>query len=162
MLDEHELFNGQIYQSQDINYTGQTTSAQSNVTIKILYYNKLDNDTVVDDNGVIIENQSVSINQFKINNVDIIKTGLIHTLGNCQMQLSPAKLEYFTNNNISTEPTTNTYMSENSVWTINLELPILSFFTKKFDYQELWEKTNITELTNDIYERFLICNNIKI
>jgi hypothetical protein len=158
-INNDELFDGPVCQTQLIKYAGQSSVGQKEIIFKIEYYNKSDSDTVVE-NGVIKENQSVLIDQLKINTVDVIKTGLIHKLGSYQMDLSQEKLKYFIKNNIDTSTSTNTHMYENGVWTINLELPILSFFTKKFDYQESWEKIDIVELTNKIYQQFLICKSI--
>jgi hypothetical protein len=117
---------------------------------------------VLDAQGQIAENQSVTIVSVVANGVDLVKTNIIHKgLGSYSMQLSAEKHKYFVDHNINVESTTSLDMFENGVWHIDLSLPILSFISGLQDVVEPWERIHVGELVNTLYQQYQICKDLE-
>ena len=161
-VDETIVYNGPIQGKKKISYSARSHVDQENCTIHIEYYNKSQQDTVVDEHGNIIENQSVSIVSIVANGVDLVQTNIIHRgFGQYTMKLDDDKRQYFINNNISVGPNTSLHMFENGVWCINLKLPILSFITGQHDIVEPWERVQVEELVKTLYDQYLVCKELE-
>jgi hypothetical protein len=125
-------------------------------------YDKGNQDTVVNDQGQIVENQSLSIVSVVANGVDLVKTNIIHKgIGRYSMNLNKEKHKYFVEHNINVEPTTGLDMFENGVWHIDLELPVLSFISGVHDVVEPWERVQVEQLVNTLYQQYLHCKDLE-
>jgi hypothetical protein len=119
-----------------------------------VYYNKTDRDTVVDDQGQILQNQKLIVDQIVINGVDLVKTKLLYQdLGAYIMDLDSTKRQYFLYNGIDTGPNHSLIMGENGIWTIKLGIPVLSFLSQKQQQIELAEQQNTQHLLEEIYQK---------
>lgn len=156
------VYNSAVIGLQEISYQTQADQLTKTCTVNITYHSKQNNDTVVDSNGVIVENQFVEIAELWLNGVDIVANGMIHqNIGQYTMQLDQHKQQYFAEHNISTVPTTSTRMFENGVWNIELDLPILSALTAKHNFVESWEDVNGAELVDQVFELFNACRALE-
>ena len=161
-VDSTIVFDGAVIDTQQFDYHSTAVAGQTMCVIDIEYYNKSDNDTIVDDQGNIIANQSILIKEIWINGVDIIKTGAIHqNIGHYTMTLPVHKYQYFVDNGISTSPTTNTHMFENGVWHLELDLPLLSTLTAKHNFVEPWEQFDVSTLVGSIATQLELCKTLE-
>jgi hypothetical protein len=123
--------------------------------LEIEYNGKNDEDTVVDQHGNILENQSLSIRSLIVNRVDIINNDIIQQLGSYTRSFSPEKLKYYEQNNLSTEPTDSLDMYENGRWRMTFPIPIVTNLSKiknKIDPQVQWpDPILIGEIVNTIH-----------
>lgn len=163
LIDQNLVYKGVIEDIVNETFFLTVKPDQAQCTLEIKYINKSEIDTIVDLDGNIIENQHVEIKELIVNNIDIVKTQLIHKgIGQYQMHLHPEKLKYFLENNFSVKPSTMLDMYENGSWILNFELPVLSFLTQKQqNYVESWEQTNIDSLLNELYQQLLICTKLE-
>ena len=160
-VDDTEIFNSTV-DYNIVEFSKKAPDAQSHCDIKIRYYNKGADDTVVDNQGNIIENQMLTIKEIWVNGVDIINTGIIHQdIGGYSMELPQHKLEHFKSLGINLDVTTSLDMYENGIWNLRFKLPILSFLTNKQARLEPWEQVSINELVDDIYQRILVCKELE-
>lgn len=150
------VYQGPVEGSRIIEYDSRLSIKECQFDLE--YYGKENKHTVVDQ-GQLVENQAVTISKFEINDIDIIKTNLIYSLGNYQMKLSPEKTAYFVEHNIPTGPSHSLYMSENGNWILNVTMPLVTHFVRCKTYYEphaeLWPDI---KLLNDIYNTV---NNIR-
>ena len=150
-----------VIDTQTLNYSVVVDSAKQSCTLDIVYYNKTNQDTVVNNQGQILENQSVTIAQLTVNGVDLVKTRLIYSnIGAYTMNLSQQKQQYFLENNINIEPSHNLSMFENGTWTIKLGLPVLSFLSQKQQQVEIAEQQDIEPILEQIYQKVLHCKTL--
>lgn len=148
LLNDKEIFIDCIREEQTLKFK-LITSEKFSITIR--YQDKDDFDTVVDENGNIIENQSVEIKKIIINQIDLIKTGLIYkNIGNYKMNLSDYKKLELKKYNQSTDLSTNLLMCENGDWTIILEQPLYTFLSKLWYRSEPAEIVNIPSIKKEI------------
>jgi hypothetical protein len=156
------VYNNVVSGLQEVNYKTRAKQTTKSCIVNITYHSKLPNDTVVDSNGCIIENQSLEIVEMWFNGVDIVGTGLIHQdIGGYTMQLDHAKQQYFAEHGISTEPTTNNHMYENGTWKFELALPILSSLTAKHNFVEPWEDVDSAALVDQMFDLFTTCQRLE-
>ena len=156
------VHNGPVINQQKFNYSSRSQSCQEKCTIEIVLYNKDDQDTVLNEQGQIVENQSLSIVSVVANGVDLVKTNIIHKgFGSYSMNLSKEKHKYFVEHNINVGPTTGLDMFENGVWQIELGLPILSVITGLHDVIEPWERIQVEQLVNTLYQQYLHCKDLE-
>lgn len=161
-IDGTVAFDGTVDQQKTIGYQSAAQSQQKKCLIDITYYGKTDNDTVVDSQNSILENQSVELKELWINGVDIIKTGAIHQdIGSYTMNLDAKKREYFAEQGINLNPTTSTHMFENGVWHIELDLPLLSTLTAKHNFVEPCENVDFDSIVDEIFELLQRCERLE-
>jgi len=121
--------------------------------IVITYHGKRPDDTLVDDQGNILQNQHLNIDALCINGVDLVKTQTIYTLGHYHMHLSPEKKRFFLENGHSIEPTHSLDMFENGEWRLSIEMPALSTFIKKKSFYQQHERWIRDDIYQDIFDR---------
>lgn len=158
-VDGHVLHQGPVDGLCTFKYSSRSQLEQKSCIIKVEYYNKSNNDTCVDSNGSIVENQCVHIESIVVNGVDVVKTNAIHNIGSYTMNLDLEKYNYFLKNNIQVSPTTSTHMFENGVWQIDLKLPLLSFLTGLQSYTEPWEQVYVNKIVEALYQQYLVCKD---
>jgi len=161
-VDNTVVHNGPVVGRQKFNYSSRSQSCQEKCTIEIVFYNKNDQDTVVDHQEQIVENQGVTIVSVVANGVDLVKTNIIHKgFGSYSTQLSAEKRKYFVDHNINIESTTSLDMFENGVWHIEIGLPVLSFISGLHNVVEPWERVQVEQLVNTLYQQYLICKDLE-
>ena len=158
-IDDLVIWQGTVECQHRILWHGERDSKFS---LRLLYHNKGINDTVVDSHGLIVENQSLNIGKILVNDVDLIKTGLIHQVGSYHMDLSREKRQYFLENNISVGPTTHTQMYENGQWIMQFGVPVLSHFTALRTPPEPIEKVPYQLIMQEIHQQIENIHKTKI
>ena len=139
-----------------IDYSTTLSDDISNFLLKIEYYDRTDQDTITDANGEIIEDQSVSIEQIILNDIDIVKSQVIYKMGQYTREFSIDKLKYFEERGLDTGPTSSLSMFENGVWTISLKNPITKQLINLKTFQqkhELWPNDALLIETLDIIDQ---------
>jgi len=134
----------------EFQYSEKLDMSLSHKVLEIKYVEKTNKDTVVDSQGNILENQSLSIKELLINGIDIIDNETMPLLGSYTMDLDPDKLAYYQQHGLSVEPTHSLDMYENGTWRLTLPIPITTSIAKlknKDDPHEKWPDLN---LLNDI------------
>jgi len=157
-INETEIYNDK----QDrihIKYSGSVDDPYLNLTVELL--NKTTNHTVVDSNGNILENQHVLLESIIVNGVDLVRTRLIHRVGDYRMHLDEIKKQHFKNLGIDIGPTTSLSMYENGVWKIQLQQPVLSYLSALQAKIEPWEQGNWQYLSEEIYKTIEICKQLE-
>jgi len=161
-VDGNTVYQGPVIDQQKFKYSARSQSTQEKCTIEIVFYNKDNYDTVVDQSGHIIENQCLSIVSVVVNGVDLVKTNIIHSgIGYYTMHLNSDKYQYFLSHNINVNPTTSLDMAENGIWRIELGLPILSFITGLHNVSESWGHAQVDQLLNTLYQQYQICKDLE-
>jgi hypothetical protein len=122
------------------------------------YYNKKDSDTVVNDQGHIIENQHVKIVKIVVNEVDIVQSQIIYNLGNYTKNLTKEQTAYYVEHGYDVGPTHSLEMYENGYWTLNFKMPVLPEFIKLKKTHIKHEKSWFYDLNHRIYDTI---NNIR-
>jgi len=149
-INEEVVFDNIIVEQQLVSYNNEF-DAIDNLEVSIEYYNKQDHDTIVDSTGQIIENQSVTIAELIVNEIDIVKTQNIYKLGMFYQKLSPAKQQYFIDHGIDVGPSHTLYLCENGVWRLTFQLPVMQQFVKHKARQAPSEHWPNPELLSEIY-----------
>ena len=162
-IDHHVVFQGVVENILDQTFVSTATTDQTQCVLEIEYINKNEQDTVVDDQGNILENQHIVIKHLFANNVDIVNNQLIHQgFGQYSMKLSQEKIDYFLKNEYSIKDSTTLEMFENGTWTLIFGLPILNFLTLKQQvYTDQWEQVDIYSLLQELYQQMLICEQLE-
>jgi hypothetical protein len=159
LLNDEEIFNGVVVEEQYIHNT-RTVNGIDEFKLSIHYYNKTDNDTVVHQ-GTIIENQSLTIKNILINDINLIQTNIIYAIGCYTLNLTDNKKAHFLKNGIDIGPSHSLGMYENGHWDIILKTPLVPYFTKirtaKIQYNN-WPNHS---LMNQIYQATKILGNRK-
>jgi hypothetical protein len=135
-IGDHEIFNDPIVRQQTI--VDSKNIYDSSAEIRIEYYGKESTDTKINDQGQIIANQKMGISKFKLNGVDIIKNGLIYR-AEYSMELDPDKQRYFKEHSISTKHH-DYHFYENGVWSLQIEIPVLTYIINITKQVETFEK----------------------
>lgn len=149
-IDKDVVFNGVIVEQQQINYNNEFNNINY-LDVSIEYYDKQDHDTTVDSNGQIIENQSVTISELTVNGINIVKTQIISRLGMFYQKLSTAKQQYFIDHGFDTGPSHTLHLSENGIWKLKFQIPVMSQFVKIKSSQAPSEQWPNPGLLSDIY-----------
>jgi hypothetical protein len=145
------LFDGEIKERKILKFNKNVTNLK-NLEIRLEFYNKLDNDTFVDESGKILENQGVKIEKIIVNNYDIIDCNIIYNLGKYELNLSDSKKQHFIKNNISIGDSHSLDMFENGSWNLKFNFPIASYFCSlKGSHlkHELWPNYKLLNEIND-------------
>jgi hypothetical protein len=142
-INDIKIFEGTVVKQQIIKYLNEFVT-ESSISISINRYGKTESDTIINQKGDILSNQKLSIDKFKLNNIDLIKNNFIYN-AEYVMDLPQKKLEYFVKHNIDTK-NKDYHFYENGCWSLTMGLPILTYIinaTKKLeayetiDYQEI-------------------------
>jgi len=150
-MDDNIIFDGSVI--KEISIPILTMVNKSSFNFQIEHYGKTDAGTVVDDNGNIIENQTVTISGFFVNEVDITKRGLMSKLGCFYPNLSQEKQKYFLDIGISVGPSQSLTMFENGTWSLEFKMPVLYWFNKLVSPQEIHEKWPNQDLMDHLYDK---------
>lgn len=135
-------------QGFDFEYSEKLDMSLTHKILEIEYVGKTNDDTVVDSQGTILENQSLTIEELVVNGIDIIANNTMPELGNYTMNLDPGKLAYYQEHGYSIEPTTDLDMYENGVWRLILPIPIITHIAKiknKLDPHEKWPDPDLLD-----------------
>ena len=150
-----------IYDAPTVGYVEVPFDAVGNINgyqVIIEYHSKTNNDTVINHQGHIVENQHVKIVKMIVNEVDIISSQIIYNLGNYNKNLTKEQKEYYMKHGHDISPTHSLEMYENGQWTLDLKMPVLPEFIKlKKPYIE-HENAWFNGLTHKIYNTI---NNIR-
>ncbi len=162
-IDNHVVFQGVVENILDQTFVSTATTDQTQCVLEIEYINKNEQDTVVNDQGNILENQHIVIKHLFANHVDIVNNQLIHQgFGQYSMKLSQEKIDYFLKNEYSIKDSTTLEMFENGTWTLIFGLPILNFLTlKQQGYTDQWEQVDIHGLLQELHQQMLICERLE-
>lgn len=152
LLGTNLVYDGPVVGSQLVTTSMDITD--SNTKLIVVMYGKTEQDTVVGQDGNILQNQSLHISKLILNGVDIIKNKFVYK-GLFKMVLSAQKTEFFKNNNISTQ-TRDYNFYENGTWTLLLELPILTGLIKAVSTTEAYEKIDYHSTMADIINKINI------
>lgn len=145
-----EIFSGEVV--NDIVVSG-TVETEEKFDILIDYQNKKDHDTVVDDNGNILENQLIEIKEISVNGIELVRSGLIYRgIGCYNMTLTPYKKEQLELHNQSTAASCNLVMTENGTWKISLEHPTHTFLTRCWTEPEQEARIGLHSVFDEIYD----------
>jgi hypothetical protein len=148
-LGNNQVYNGPIIKSKIIKT--RLELSETLTSLKIIMYGKTDKDTLVDNYGNIIQNQSLHLCKLLLNGVDVIKNKFVYK-GIFKMLLSEQKTRFFEDNNIATEVTDYNFY-ENGTWTLLLQLPILTGIVKTVATTEMYEKIDYSDLMSDIIDK---------
>jgi hypothetical protein len=150
------IYNAPVIDYVEIPFCSSEKVDKYQVTIE--YHDKTANDTVVDEQGNILENQHVKIKKLVVNGIDIISTQIIYNLGNYTKNLTNDQQEYYLKHGYEVGPTHSLEMYENGQWTLDFKMPVLSEFIKlKKPYIE-HERRWVDDLNHQIYRTI---NNIR-
>lgn len=148
------IFDGVIEQEENLSFeTSLDLMNSDSVVLEVEYYGKEDRHTVVDQNGHIKENQMIELDKLAINDVDVIKTNILYSIGQYEMNLPEHKRQHFIDNGYEVGPTHSRQMFENGKWTINVPVPVLTGFCKITSVQDPHEKWPDPELMQEIFNR---------
>jgi hypothetical protein len=148
-LGNNQVYNGPIIKSKIIKT--RLELLENLTSLKIIMYGKTDKDTLVDNYGNIIQNQSLHLCKLLLNGVDVIKNKFVYK-GIFKMLLSEQKTRFFEDNNIATEVTDYNFY-ENGTWTLLLQLPILTGIVKTVATTEMYEKIDYSDSMSDIIDK---------
>ena len=151
LVEDEVIFSGPV-ENETISFSSKMTDCD-NVKIDIRYKEKLPTDTEVDDQGNIIENQAVHIEEIVINNVNLIESEVIYQLGQYEMFLEPEKKEYYISHGFDIGPSHSLEMAENGVWSLTIPVPVLGGLCKLVTQTELLEEWDKYSLINRMYEK---------
>lgn len=157
IFDNQVLDNITIVDSFQYKYSTKLEIGK-NYNLEFDFYNRLDTDTILDSNGQIVEDLGVHLDSITINDIDIIKNKLIFNLGEFTPRLSSKKLQYYKENNIAISSRKSLHITENGIWKISFQAPILGYlnqFMTFFESHEFWPND---KLMQDIYATI---NNIR-
>ena len=130
----------------------------SSYQVIVEYYNKTNNDTVVNDQGHIVENQYVKIVKMLVNEVDIIPSQIIYHLGNYTKNLTKEQKEYYLEHRHDVGPNHSLEMYENGQWTLDFKMPVLPEFIKLKKPYVKHEQAWFDDLNHKIYDTI---NNVR-
>jgi hypothetical protein len=160
-VGDQQVIDKEINDQEEIKFSTRLDLSDYHFDIKIEYYGKTNKDTKLI-SGKISENQYVEIEKFIINDIDIIATNIIYSLGHYHMLLPKEKFEYFKLHGHETGPTHSLSMFENGYWLLVMRAPILTQFVK---FKSKNEKHVIhwpnNELLNEIYDTILYIRKLE-
>lgn len=157
-LDGKVLLSSTVEEQLEYTYSETLDMNLSEKILEIEYVGKTDKDTVTNDTGSIVENQSLTVKQVIVNGIDIIANETIYRFGNYTMDLPPEKRAYYIEHGYSVEPTHSLDMFENGHWRMHFPIPITTNIVKLKATQELHEKWPDPDLLNAIVDTV---NNIR-
>ena len=152
LLGTNLVYDGPVVGSQLITASIDVTDFSTELIV--VMYGKTEQDTIVGQDGNILQNQSLHISKLVLNGVDIIKNRFIYK-GLFNMTLLPQKTEFFRKHNIKTSVTDYNFY-ENGTWSLPLELPILTGITKYVTTTEVYEKIDYQSTLLDIINKINI------
>jgi len=154
---------GKVDPCAEIFYTTTLDTQASSYDLRIEYFGKQDNDTIVDNQGQIVENQSVKISKLVLNGIDVIGIQSVYQLGKYYMHLGPEKIKAFQDMGLSTEPNHSLHMFENGEWKLQIPVPVVSglaSFQSLYEKHEVWIEPQ-EEVYKKIYAKILNIRNLQ-
>jgi len=128
-IDSQTVWSGQIRSDTFLKFNSVIIDGPV-VNLEIDYYNKLDNDTIVDKTGLIIANQSVKLNSLKINDLLISGTWLSE-YSNTTYRLTEEQKSAYNSNSFPWKNVKTDVLWNNGSWTLTLQKPIIAGFLKQ-------------------------------
>ena len=117
----HQLsFDDKIVDTCNLKFQSTNTGY---LNIKIDYYNKTDNDTVVCD-GIIVNNQCIRIDQIIIDNTKIIGMD-IYNVGHANYRLTEEQKIVYTNHSYPWENVSTATLYNNGTWELSIQSPLI-------------------------------------
>jgi hypothetical protein len=136
LVDNIELWAGDVKNTELV---FDIVSTNDYLNVKILYFNKTDSDTIVQDDK-IIENQYVRIDYLQCNSVHISGYDLSDS-SLTNYNLTDSQKEAYTSNKFSWENIKTNCLYDNGVWEATLKKPILANLIKqKHKTQYIFDK----------------------
>jgi len=126
LINDAEVWNGTV---NDTVLSFRVTVFEDWLNIKIYYFDKTDNDTIVQD-GSIIENQYIKINYLECNHLCILG----HSIANISLtnyNLTDSQKQAYTANNAHWENIKTDSLYNNGTWEVNLKKPIVASLIKQ-------------------------------
>jgi hypothetical protein len=152
MIGNSQVWSGAVVDNTLLKFNCVDIAAPE-VNFEIEYFNKLENDTVVDHNGTIVANQSVKINSVAIN--ELLITGhqlLEHSSTN--YFLTEGQKAAYTSNNFPWESVKTDTIWNNGVWQIKLQKPIIaSLIKQKYVSRQVFELSHL-DILNKLQNYF--------
>lgn len=144
------VFDDYVIGSQQVKYNRNFNNI-NDLSVFIEYYNKQDDDTLLDASGQISENQSVIISGLIVNGIDLIKTQIIYNLGMFYQNLSAEKQQYYVDNGFNVGPSHTLHLCENGIWRLKFQFPVMQQFVKHKAVQLSSEQWPNPGLLSEIY-----------
>ena len=157
-INDNVIFNDQ---SQPTTIVQHQLITADPVQLSIEYYGRTDNETVLNNDGAILENQHLTITKVIINGVDIVANNIIYNFGNYRKNLSNSQKQYYLEHGIETEPTHSLSMYENGIWILNFEMPVLTQFVKIKSFVEKHENPWVKNINYKIYDTINIIRSLE-
>lgn len=154
LINDETIFDNVVKRCTTILYNNEFADHEKLVTLSIYRYGKTSKDTKVDKNGNILENQMLQISSFMLNDIDIMKNNMIYR-GKFKMNLSDNVKQYFINNNINIE-NHDYHFYENGIWTLQIELPVLTCIINNVKRMETFEKISYDDIMVSIAKKLEI------
>jgi hypothetical protein len=145
-IDGQLVWSGQVIDAASLKFTSIVAVAPC-IDFEIQYYNKLDNDTVVNKDGTIIENQSVKINSLEINNL-LISGNQLMEYSSTNYMLTDGQKDAYNSNNFPWEGVKTDTLWNNGTWQIKLQRPVIANLTKqKYVARQVFELSHLDILS---------------
>lgn len=152
-IDDQLIQDTVVVQQTRCQLTHRLSDQQTSTSVKVIYLNKTNADTVVDANGQILENMTLEITGLIINDVDLLANNLVYTFGHYVMNLSDDQRAYFEEHGINAAPSHSLFMSENGQWCWQLPVPVMSAFVSRMSPYEKHERWLDSDLYQKIYTK---------
>lgn len=162
-VNSKTIFDGVVENKEELSFETSLDLMNDNlVLLEIEYYGKKKHHTTVNNaDRTIQENQMIELSDLIINDVDVIKTNILYSIGQYEMFLTDEKREYFINNGYDTGPTHSRQMFENGKWKIDIPVPVLTGFCKIASFQDPHEKWPNPELMQELFDRIKNIRNLE-
>ena len=126
LINNAEVWNG-VVSNTSLSFT--PTILENVLNVKIEYFDKNDNDTIVE-NGVIVENQQLKIDYLDCNHVRIAGQDIVD-ISLTNYNLTDSQKQAYTANNAHWENIKTNILYNNGVWEINLKKPMVATLIKQ-------------------------------
>ena len=128
-IDNQIVWTGAIVNSIFLNFDSIVID-NPEVCLEIDYFNKLDNDTIVDENEIIVANQSVKINSLSINGL-LISGDHLPFYSSTTYRLTETQTAAYNSNSFPWKDVKTNILWNNGSWKIKLRKPIIASLIKQ-------------------------------
>lgn len=151
-IGNHSVWNGTVVDNLLLKFSSIDIDA-AEFNFEIAYFNKMEDDTVVDKDGTIVANQSVKINAISINDLSITGNQLLeHSETN--YFLTESQQIAYNNNSYPWESVKTDTIWNNGVWQIKLQKPIIaSLIKQKYVSRQVFELSH-ADILNKLQNYF--------
>lgn len=150
-IDDNIMWDGSVVNQQSIPISHKLDITRQSVVVRIEYYNKDEiKGTCVNEEGKVVENQSLAIDKFLLNSVDLVSNNSIYNFGYYYMKLSDSKCKYFKEHGYNIGPNHSLNMFENGEWKLTFGIPITRSIAKVVSPQRTTTKWPDNDLLIDI------------